>query len=86
MGIHGSQRIELYWRNKPSEGPVHSVRLYMPLKRFQQIKRFLHISTSNSMPLNEKKWWYKLDPLVTKNSKRIRRDTTRLAPRFPLTR
>jgi hypothetical protein len=66
MGVHDSQAVELYWREKPTEGPIHPVRLYMTLVRFQQIKRFLHISTpSQKLDKKTKEWWYKLKPLTT---------------------
>ena len=44
MGVHDSPRIDHYWRQDPKEGPLHLPRLYMSQKRFEQIKRFLHIA------------------------------------------
>jgi Transposase IS4 len=37
----------------------------MTLKRFKQIKRYLHISHPDEDKENKKQWWYKLDPLAS---------------------
>jgi hypothetical protein len=44
MGVHREPSVECYWRTKQEEGPLHTVRLYMSLVRFQQLKRYIHIS------------------------------------------
>ncbi|KAL1956703.1 hypothetical protein VTO42DRAFT_6853 [Malbranchea cinnamomea] len=64
MGVHESPREDLYWRNDPEKGPLHLPRLYMTHKRFEQIKRFLHISHPDEQP-NKYLWWYKLAPLAS---------------------
>jgi hypothetical protein len=38
MGVHQSPRVDLYWRQDIQQGPLHSPRLYMSQKRFEQIK------------------------------------------------
>jgi hypothetical protein len=44
MGVHQEPNVECYWKNDIRDGPIHTVRLYMSLTRFQQLKRYLHIS------------------------------------------
>jgi hypothetical protein len=34
----------LYWRNDPQKHALYPCRLYMGLKRFKQIKQYLHVS------------------------------------------
>ncbi|EEH02982.1 predicted protein [Histoplasma capsulatum G186AR] len=64
VGVHTSPRIDLYWLQDPYQGPIHTPRLYMSQKCFEQIKRFLHISrptsAGNHQP-GDKRWWYKLE-------------------------
>lgn len=43
MGVYRCPRVEDYW-DKSGSGPDHSITSCMQLLRFQQIKRFLHIS------------------------------------------
>src|SRR5580700_5292462 len=49
MGLHDSKRTDLYWKNDLESGPVHTPQLYMSLIRFEQIKRYLHISPINPL-------------------------------------
>jgi hypothetical protein len=70
MGVHRSPRVDLYWRQDIQQGQLHSPCRYMTLKRFEQIKRFLHISrpvadVSNKRQPKDKRWWYKLEPLAS---------------------
>lgn len=44
MGVHKTPNVEAYWNNNLIKGPIHTVRLYMSLYRFQQLKRYFHIS------------------------------------------
>jgi hypothetical protein len=61
MGLFKMPSIEDYWNNLP-QYPQHPITRYMSLLRFQQIKRFLHISPVDS----EKSYWFsKLEPLAT---------------------
>jgi Transposase IS4 len=69
MGIHAEPNIPLYWNSDPNKGPIHTIKSHISLTRFQQIKRYCHISNSQSdkvagldLPTN-KRWWYKLEPL-----------------------
>ena len=68
MGVHQSPRVDRYWRQDIQQGPLHSPQLYMSQKRFEQIKRFLHISrpdTDSKRQPQDKRWWYKLEPLAS---------------------
>lgn len=68
MGVHVSPRMDHYWRQDLHQGLIHTPHLYMSLKRFEQIKRFLHISrptsADNHQP-GDKRWWYKLEPVAS---------------------
>jgi hypothetical protein len=71
MGVHEEPRIEMYWNTDFNKGPLHSISNHMSLNRFQQIKRYCHISNSEydqeqgyHLPSN-KIWWYKLEPLAS---------------------
>ncbi|KAL1957208.1 hypothetical protein VTO42DRAFT_6242 [Malbranchea cinnamomea] len=49
-------------------GPIHLPQLYMTQTRFEQLKRFLHVSNVNNeelKPPGSKDWWYKLGPLAS---------------------
>jgi hypothetical protein len=37
----------------------------MTLKRFERIKRYLHISNPRTEAKNNKEWWHKLEPLAS---------------------
>ena len=68
MGVQVSPRMDHYWRQDLHQGPIHTPRLYMSLKRFEQIKRILRISRSTSADDHgprDKRWWYKLEPLAS---------------------
>ena len=71
MGVHDEPRIEMYWNTDFNKGPLHSVVNHISLCRFQQIKRYCHISNyerdyeqGHHLPLN-KQWWYKLELLAS---------------------
>jgi len=76
MGLHISNELEHYWRYEPDDGPIHLPRRYITLLRWEQIKRYLHISdpreqdSLHQLPksvqqLHKKEWWYKLEPLAS---------------------
>lgn len=68
MSLHQSPRVYHYWWRDIQKGPVHLPHLYMMLKRFEQIKRFIHISRPNGQQQaqpQDKRWWYKLEPLAS---------------------
>jgi hypothetical protein len=71
MGIYEEPQIEMYWNIDFNKGPLHSVLRHMSLCRFEQIKRYCHISCPENdekegyhLPSN-KIWWYKLEPLAS---------------------
>jgi Transposase IS4 len=71
MGIHKEPRLSMYWNSDPNKGPIHTIISHLSLTRFEQIKRYCHISDSHSdkvagldLPTN-KRWWYKLEPLAS---------------------
>lgn len=70
MGIHKSPSLGDYWWANHEEGPVHSPQWFMTQGRFEQIKRFIHISDPDEEELHQqqkpKEWWYKVEPLASR--------------------
>lgn len=72
MGVHIAPNIETYWNTDRSKAPLHTIPLHIPIRRYQQIKRYLHISCSESdrtdglTEADNKIWWYKLEPLASR--------------------
>jgi len=71
MGIHKEPQIRMYWNSDFNKGPLHSILSHISLRRFEQIKRYCHISCPESdqqagyyLPSN-KIWWYKVEPLAS---------------------
>jgi hypothetical protein len=71
MGVYVEPQIEMYWNTDFNKGPLHSISTHMSLCRFEQIKRYCHISCYENderagyhLPSN-KIWWYKLEPLAS---------------------
>jgi hypothetical protein len=71
MGVHIEPQVELYWNTDFSKGPLHTISTHISLCRFEQIKRYCHISCPEKdeqegyhLPSN-KIWWYKLEPLAS---------------------
>jgi hypothetical protein len=72
MGVHHEPNISMYWNTDKNKGPIHAISQHLSLRRYEQIKRFCHISDSErdsregfNLPTN-KKWWYKLEPLASR--------------------
>ena len=70
MGVYEEPQVEMYWNTDFNKGPLHSILNHMPLCRFEQIKRYCHISCPENdrqkgyyLPSN-KIWWYKVEPLA----------------------
>jgi hypothetical protein len=71
MGVHEEPQIPMYWNTDFNTGPLHSIPNHISLCRFDQIKRYCHISCPENderagyhLPSN-KIWWYKLEPLAS---------------------
>ena len=71
MGVHEEPQIEMYWNTDFNKGPIHSISSHISLCRFEQVKRYCHISCPENdekegyhLPSN-KIWWYKLEPLAS---------------------
>lgn len=71
MGVHHSPQIEDYWNTDLKKGPLHSVAAHMSLVRFEQIKRYLHVSSIEADQREGKEanadtiWWHKVEPLAS---------------------
>jgi hypothetical protein len=70
MGVYEEPQIEMYWHIDFSKGPLYSILSHISLCRFEQVKRYCHISCPESderngyyLPSN-KVWWYKVEPLA----------------------
>jgi hypothetical protein len=48
MGVYEEPQIEMYWNTDFNIGPLHSVSSHISIYRFQQIKRYCHISCPES--------------------------------------
>ena len=48
MGIHEEPQVEMYWNTDFNKGPLHSISNHISLRRFEQIKRYCHISCPES--------------------------------------
>jgi hypothetical protein len=48
MGIHEEPDTSMYWNSDFNKGPLHSIPCHISLRRYQQIKRYCHISRSRS--------------------------------------
>jgi hypothetical protein len=79
MGVHLEPDIPLYWNPDLAKGPFHSIPSYLSLNQFQQIKRYLYISCSETDKSrgfehpNNKLWWYELEPLASRVQASFRR-------------
>jgi hypothetical protein len=71
MGVYEEPEVSMYWNTDFNIGPLHSIPTHISLRRFQQIKRYCHISSEQSDKTNglhlpsNKIWWYKLEPLAS---------------------
>jgi len=79
MGVHKSIRVGLYWE-KSDEFPRHEITEYMSKFRFEQLKRYFHISLPSqpntdrqnpSQPPACQHWTQKLQPLATNLERRF---------------
>ena len=48
IGVYREPDINWYWNTEIAKGPIHSIPSYLSLHRFEQIKRYLHISCTES--------------------------------------
>ena len=71
IGIHKEPSLAIYWNTDKDKGPLYTLPHHISLRRYEQIKRYCHISCSESdlragydLPTN-KRWWYKLEPLAS---------------------
>lgn len=68
MGAHRSPRVDRFFRRIYPMGlapaPIHVPMQYMTNFRFEQLKRYIHISGPRTPDPNKKEWWYRLEPLA----------------------
>ncbi len=60
----------MYWNINVTKGLIYTIRAYLPLVRYEEIKRYYYISSwedderlGRHLPTN-KVWWYKIEPLA----------------------
>lgn len=61
MGLSKAASPKLFWRR--INGVLPEPMMRMSYTRFQQLKRYLHISEPSESPFQRKHWWKKLEPL-----------------------
>ena len=61
LGLHSTNAIERLWNQDP-KAPIHQIAQKMTMKRFQQIKRFLHIS---ELYTDHRPYYAKVEPLLS---------------------
>src|SRR5437667_113104 len=44
MGIHREPNYKMYWEVGKLEGPIHSISSHISLNRFENLRRYLHVS------------------------------------------
>jgi hypothetical protein len=44
MGVHEEPQIPQYWNTDFNSGPIHPISTHISKNRYEQIKRYLHIS------------------------------------------
>lgn len=66
MGAHKAMRVPLYW-NKNGEFPTHEISHFMSQYRFEQLKRYFHVSpvNPNAPRPARREWAHKLQPLAS---------------------
>ena len=62
MGVFKSARVGDYWRND-GVFPQHNIARFMGHVRFEQLKRYFHLSPPTPTPLPRTRWTEKLEPL-----------------------
>jgi hypothetical protein len=48
IGIYYKPVTSMYWNSDPNKGPIYLIKSHISIIRFEQIKRYCHISDSNS--------------------------------------
>jgi hypothetical protein len=48
IGVHKEPQIPIYWNTDFNKGPLHTISKHISLCRFEQIKRYCHISCPES--------------------------------------
>ena len=79
MGIHKEPNYLIYWEKGKADAPLHSISTHMTLNRYENLRRYLHISEPTQLPpeprteeeeeklsteILEKLWWWKMEPLL----------------------
>jgi len=80
MGVHQEKRYTIYWEKIQAEGPRHSIQQRMSLRRYEALRKYIHLSEPDQLPPEprnpaeeellptetmEKLWWWKVEPLLS---------------------
>jgi hypothetical protein len=60
MGVFRQNSVSEYWSTFP-ECPQYNITTFMSLVRFEQLKRFFHVSNPNEP---EQHWFSKVEPVI----------------------
>ena len=71
MGVQEEPRKDMYWNTDRNKGTIHTISAHIALNRYEEIKRYCHISDVEDderreyhLPTNSI-WWYKVEPLAS---------------------
>jgi hypothetical protein len=77
MGVHREPNYTVYWETPKPNGPIHALSKHMSLNRYENLRRYLHISKpaseasespqSHLEDSSEDKelWWWRLEPMIS---------------------
>jgi hypothetical protein len=77
MGVHREPNYTIYWETPKSNGPIHTLSKHMSLNRYENLRRYLHVSKPASKMSespqshledsseDEELWWWRLEPMIS---------------------
>jgi Transposase IS4 len=78
MGVYREPNFRIYWEIPRPNGPIHAISQHMSLNRFENLRRYLHVSPLTTVPPLEpcieshdpsdaeiQSWWAKLEPMLS---------------------
>jgi hypothetical protein len=77
MGVHREPNYTIYWETPKPNGPIHALSKHISLNRFENLRRYLHVSkpaseTSKSPQSHlenssegDELWWWRLEPMIS---------------------
>lgn len=77
MGVHREPNYTMYWETPKPNGPIHALSKHMSLNRYENLRRYLHVSkpasemSESPQPHledsleDEELWWWRLEPMIS---------------------